>query len=165
MQPTPVSPWYKEPWPWVLIAIILIPMIVAAVRISIYNDYKVEMVVDDYYKKGKAINQEFDREKLAKTFGISALVNFEGHNIVLDMNHNGQAPEIASLMISFYHSTQGFKDFSLMATARADKKFSAVLPDQDLAGKWQLTIEPHDKKWKIQKNIILPSDEQIIITP
>ncbi|MCU4674530.1 FixH family protein [Catenovulum sp. 2E275] len=159
------SPWYKEPWPWVLIAIILIPMLVAAVRLSIYNDYKVEMVVDDYYKKGKSINQEFAREKLAKTYNLSALVNFTEHNIVLDLNHNEQAPEIASLIISFYHSTQGFKDFNLMATARADGKFTAVLPEKDLSGKWQLTLEPHDKRWKIQKNIHLPDANQIIITP
>ncbi len=165
MQTNTSSPWYKEPWPWVLIAIILIPMLVAVVRISIYKEYKVEMVVDDYYKKGKSINQEFAREKLASSYNISALVNFTDHNIVLDVNHNNQAPKLASLIISFYHSTQGIKDFNLMATARADGKFSAELPNKNLDGKWQLTIEPHDKKWKIQKNIQLPARTQIIITP
>lgn len=165
MQQQTANPWYKEPWPWILISIIVIPMIVAVIRLNIYSDYKVEMVVDDYYKKGKSINQEFAREKLAKSYGISALVNFtDDHNLVIDINHNKKAPELANLVISLYHSTQAFKDLSLRATARADGKFSAPLPEQ-LIGKWQLTIEPYDKKWKIQKNISLPARKQIIITP
>lgn len=164
MQQQPTRPWYKEPWPWILISIIVIPMIVAVIRLNIYREYKVEMVVDDYYKKGKSINQEFAREKLAQSYGISALVNFSNDNIVIDINHNKQAPALANLIISLYHSTQSFKDLSLRATARADGTFSAALPNE-LTGKWQLTVEPYDKKWKIQKNIFLPASKQIIITP
>ncbi|EWH12276.1 hypothetical protein DS2_01105 [Catenovulum agarivorans DS-2] len=159
-----VRPWYKEPWPWVLIAIILIPVLVAAVRLSIYREYKVEMVVDDYYKKGKAINQEFDREKLASEYGIAIFADITDDSIVLDLNANRKAPRPASLIVSFYHATQSVKDQSVMATQRADGKYSAIL-DKSTAGKWQLTIEPHDKKWKVQKTITLPSKDKVLITP
>ena len=159
-----VRPWYKEPWPWVLIAIILIPVVVAAVRLSIYREYKVEMVVDDYYKKGKAINQEFDREKLAAEYGIAIFAEITEDSIVLDLNANRKAPEPANLIVSFYHATQSIKDQSVMATRRADGKFSALL-DKSTIGKWQLTVEPNDKKWKVQKTIALPYTGKILITP
>ncbi|MER2493034.1 FixH family protein [Catenovulum sediminis] len=164
MNQTDVRPWYKEPWPWVLIAIIVLPMLVAAVRMSIYSEYQVEMVVDDYYKKGKAINQEFDRETLARDYGIAIFAEVSDQQILLDVNRNQKAPQIASLIVSFYHSTQSHKDQQVMATARADGIFSADLL-KATEGKWQLTIEPHDKSWKVQKVVQLPHQGKILITP
>ncbi|WP_017445737.1 FixH family protein [Gayadomonas joobiniege] len=157
-------PWYKEPWPWVLITIIVVPMLVAVVRLNIYNEYKVDMVVDDYYKKGKAINQEFDREDLAAEYNIVIFAQINSDNIVLELNHNRKLKEVPSLFISFYHSTQSEKDFKVIATQRADGKYSASF-DHAIDGKWQLTFESHDKSWKLQKNVYLPYSDKILIKP
>lgn len=165
MTEEPIRPWYKEPWPWVLITIIVLPIIIMVIRLNIYSDYKVEMVVDDYYKKGKAINQEFDRERLAKDYGIAIFAQFKPDRLLLDINKNQKAPkELASVIVSFYHPTQVVKDINLMATMRGDGLYTANLPE-NMKGKWQVTIEPYNKTWKVQKTIILPTPDKVLITP
>lgn len=162
MSESPIRPWYKEPWPWFLIAVIVLPMLVAVVRMNIYNQYKVDMVVDDYYKKGKAINQEFDREERAAEFNIVIFATIKEDSILLELNHNRKLAEVPSLFIAFYHATQSEKDFKVIATKRADGLYSATF-DHPIDGKWQLTLESHDKSWKVQKNVYLPYPDKILI--
>ena len=53
----PTKPWYKEPWPWVLIAIPFSAVIMGVVLITLALESEDGLVVDDYYWKGKQINQ------------------------------------------------------------------------------------------------------------
>ncbi|AWB67334.1 hypothetical protein C2869_13180 [Saccharobesus litoralis] len=162
-QQEPKRPWYKEPWTWFLIILPFTSVTAAVYMISTFNTHNVEMVVDDYYKKGKAINQELGRIKLAKSYGLSAIMRVEQGKILLDVNKNAQAPELAALSISFYHSTLSKRDFQVMATQRANGLFQADA-SQLSDGNWQVTVEPHDKSWKIQHRITVPlKGEQILI--
>ena len=63
-----VKPWYKQVWPWVLIAIPLATMLKAVHSIYLMNQQSPDLVVDDYYAEGKAIN-------------VSKLGNFKFSNI------------------------------------------------------------------------------------
>ncbi|NTS77306.1 FixH family protein [Catenovulum sp. SM1970] len=161
---TDVRPWYKEPWNYLLIVLPVSSVTAASIMISTFNQNNVEMVIDDYYKEGKAINQKLERIKQAKAFGITALLSIEDDLLLLDVNKNKNAPELAALSLSFFHSTQGKRDFKVMATQRADGKYLARLPDA-IKGNWQITVEPHDLKWKIQQRVSLPSEEQILLIP
>lgn len=157
-------PWYKEPWTWFLIILPFTSVSAAVYMISTFNNHNVEMVVDDYYKKGKAINQELSRIKLAKTYGLSAILDVQGNNILLDVNKGKNAPELAALSISFYHSTLSVRDFKVMATQRANGVFQAS-SDKLSNGNWQVTVEPHDKSWKIQQRVTLPLEEKQVLLP
>ncbi len=159
-----LRPWYKEPWTWFLIIVPITSVTASFSMIQTFNQTNVEMVVDDYYKKGKAINQELSRIKKAKSYGISAFLTVNNGQLLLDLNKNKQAPEMAALVISFYHATQGKRDFNLMATQRANGTYFAQLPEA-LTGNWQITVEPHDKQWKIQQRITLPAEDKLILLP
>ena len=56
------KPWYKEPWPWFLMAgpaIVIVAGFATAWLAIISND---GLVTDDYYKQGLAINQRLQRD-------------------------------------------------------------------------------------------------------
>jgi len=72
MQPTP---WYKNFWPWFLI---FFPSAAIIGCISLFFTAignGPDMVVDDYYKKGKAINLELTKFDKAKALYLHGELN------------------------------------------------------------------------------------------
>ena len=68
----PFTPWYKEPWVWAILGILFVTFTWGTYRV--YYAFKIQdsVVVDDYYKQGKAINQDLTREHNAREQNISA---------------------------------------------------------------------------------------------
>ena len=50
-------PWYREPWPWILMAPPAAAVIAGAATVWIAVGSADGLVADDYYKRGLAINQ------------------------------------------------------------------------------------------------------------
>jgi hypothetical protein len=64
--------WYKEPWPWILMAgpgIVIIAGFVTAWLAVTSND---GLVTDDYYKQGLTVNQRLQRDNAAGKLGLHA---------------------------------------------------------------------------------------------
>ena len=77
------TPWYKQRWPWLLMAG---PAIVVCA--SVYTPYLAfsapdPVVVGDYYKKGKAINQDLRRDRVASAMGLSLELGYDASRGVL----------------------------------------------------------------------------------
>lgn len=146
--------WYKQFWPWFLMALPMIA-VVGSINLAITAiENKPDMVVGDYYAQGKAINNDFALLNRAKELNIHAsikqtdkelLISFEG---VEDKN---------SMSFSLYHSTLAERDITVMLTADANGIYHFE-SDKDLTGKWRLRIEPFNKKWRLEKIITLPRD-------
>ncbi|MFZ1910379.1 MAG: FixH family protein, partial [Burkholderiales bacterium] len=72
------KPWYREPWPWLLIA-----GPAAVVVASFYTLYLAIVSADglvdgDYYKDGLAINRVLAREDAAERLDMAARIDPEG---------------------------------------------------------------------------------------
>ena len=80
------NPWYKEPWPWILMAgpaIVIVAGFVTAWLAIISND---GLVTDDYYKQGLALNQRLQRDHDASDRGWRAAYS-RGHAAGADEPH------------------------------------------------------------------------------
>ena len=113
------------------------------------------MVVDDYYKKGKAINQEMTLYNNAKEMAIELDLKVEDHRVLLQSN-----TRFPALKISFIHSTLADRDFDLIMTANASGDYTATF-DNDLQGKWQIIVSPLDTSWKVKTELALPTSQWI----
>jgi hypothetical protein len=70
------QPWYREPWPWILMtgpAAVVVAGFVTAYLAVTHND---ALVVDNYYKEGLAINRVLERDEAAQKAGYRAQVMF-----------------------------------------------------------------------------------------
>ena len=65
-------PWYKEPWPWILmvgpVVVIIAGILTAWLAIKSHDG----LVEDDYYKEGLAVNQRLKRDHKAGDLGLLA---------------------------------------------------------------------------------------------
>ena len=68
------KPWYKEPWPWLLMSGPAIVVVAAFVTLWLAASNSSDLVSDDYYKDGKHIDLDIKRDTAAIERGINAQV-------------------------------------------------------------------------------------------
>ncbi len=157
------TPWYKQFWPWF---IILIPAsaVIACITLLIYmSDKGPSMVVDDYYKKGKAVNLELSKFEKAKDLYLHADL-FINDGVVTVEFTKGDHRNAPALKLSFYHTTLKEKDFDLVLSPNAKGQFSGVT-EKLLDERYTVFIEPIDSSWKLKETIKLPYSGAFKINP
>ncbi|WP_018981790.1 FixH family protein [Salinimonas chungwhensis] len=157
------KPWYKQFWPWFLIAVPAITMIMSGVLLNLAISTEDSLVVDNYYKQGKAINASLAKEHEARRRNISADVTIDDGAIALQF-HSGIPRDGQAIRLSFYHTTQQSKDFSVLLSRDASGMYRGFSENM-VAGKWQMTLEPINSDWKIRKQIWLPAKQTISLKP
>ncbi len=154
--------WYKEPWAWLVFFLPFSAVVAGIATFIIANDDPDPLVVGDYYKKGKAINLEISKIKLAQKQGMKFSLTTKNNELVI--RPTGIEKEFPLLHVAFYHPTQESKDITYTLTPDGDGAFRQHLETM-LEGKWQITLLPFDKTWKIQNTIHLPQSSEIDIVP
>ncbi|MFT5923995.1 MAG: hypothetical protein ACJASL_002545 [Paraglaciecola sp.] len=155
--------WYKQFWPWFLIIVPLTSMVLSFTMMNLAFTGKDSMVIDDYYKEGRVINLKIKKLQQAKILNISTktqvFADYVEVTFISGEPENGEA-----LILDFYHSTQKFKDFSVTVLRDANGVYRAPLTN-DMLGKWQLSLHPFNKDWKIQKVVSLPQTNPFDLNP
>lgn len=154
--------WYKEPWAWLVFFLPLSAVIAGIATLIIANTNPDTLVVGDYYKKGKAINLEITKIKLAQKLGMAFALKYSNNELVI--KPIGIDKEFPLLNVNFYHPTLQEKDFYFAMTPDASGNFRQIIED-DISGKWRITITPFENHWKIQNTISLPQVNFIDILP
>lgn len=163
MLPTPQKVWYKQFWPWFLIVLPVTSMIVSLNMLRFAINSEDSLVVDEYYKQGKAINLNLQKIEMAKNLNLKAQLLVNDNSVELHFI-DGELDSAVALDLIFYHSTQEHKDMSLTLIKDANDTYRALF-DADLTGKWQVSLQPHDEQWKIQQTISLPQQQSITFIP
>lgn len=160
MQPTP---WYKNFWPWFLIFFPLAAIVGCITLLITAIGNGPDMVVDDYYKKGKAINLELSKFEKAKALYLHGELAVTNDRVSFKFT-KGDSSNVSALKVSFYHRTIKAHDFEATLTSNANKEFTALLENYT-EGAYSIFIEPIDKTWKLKENITLPTVETVLVTP
>lgn len=163
MQEQDTSPWYKQFWPWFLIAIPLSSLIVGTQVIRLATDGTNSMVVDDYYKEGKTINARIDKIEKAIALNITTTLDIKNGEIELRFLTGAPATGEA-LKLDFFHATQEAKDFDVLLTRDASGVYRYI-DEFSVAGKWRLRLTPMDESWKVQQRIVLPQANAFAFNP
>src|SRR5215831_12935369 len=101
-----LRPWYREPWPWLLMSGPAAVLVAGAITTWIAFRTADGLVTDDYYKQGLAINKVLKREETAQRLGIAARVTLYPDR--LDVRIDGAKPEIVYANLT--HTTRGGHD-------------------------------------------------------
>lgn len=153
MQATVKKSWFKQFWPWFLIFLPLAAVVAGISTLIIASNNKPEMVVDDYYKTGKAVNADLSLITNAKKLGLSALVIQQDNNLAITFDG---LQSNTSISLSLFHATQSKRDRFSMLTSDVSGKYSYEA-DESLNGKWTLRLEPFDKTWRLEKQVQFPT--------
>ncbi len=142
------EPWYRHPWPWLLISGPAIVIVAGFVTLWIAISTSDGLVADDYYKQGLAINKRLAREESAQRLGISADVALSPGKIRIALR--GQAPE--ALFVQLAHATRAGHDLRLRLAPVSPGMYEAAL-DKLPPGHWRVVIEDPRGTWRIAKEL------------
>ncbi len=152
------KPWYKQLWPWVLIAIPLLTAIKAVHTVVLMQRNSPDLVVDDYYKAGRAINMQLAKYREAELRNLQAHILIAGNRAVVRFTANTVLED--DLHLDFYHPTIAEHDFALDAQRSGELLYVATLPLTP-TGKWQLVVSDATKDWKLRASLDLPATAEI----
>ncbi|MBW7900521.1 MAG: FixH family protein [Rhodocyclaceae bacterium] len=151
MPNTSSKPWYREPWPWFLMAgpaIVVVAGFVTAWLAVRSNDGLVE---DDYYKQGLAVSQRLARDQEAAHLGLSAELVAGGNGLDLRLFLSGNAdaalPEVLQLRI--VHPTRAGADQTVALTKDAAGFYVGRLTAPLQGGRWHVMLEDEGHGWRI----------------
>lgn len=139
-------PWYREPWPWILMSGPAAVLVAGAVTTWIAFASADGLVAEDYYKQGLAINKVLAREEAAKRLGVAAEIVFRPGEIRVHLT--GQKPE--ALFVHLAHATRAGHDMRLRLAPVGEGVYQAELPPL-AAGRWRIVIEDPRALWRVVK--------------
>jgi hypothetical protein len=164
MQPVQVTPWYKQFWPWFLIAVPLSSFIVGFTVLHLAINTSDSLVVDDYYKQGRSINARLDKIENAKKLNILPAITITPDGNLSVRFISGQPRSNKALKLTFYHVTLKNRDMEILLSSDASGVYRGFT-QHPLAGKWRMTLMPIDETWKMQQLVLLPQQDEIRFTP
>ncbi|CAH0533491.1 hypothetical protein VST7929_01361 [Vibrio stylophorae] len=153
------QPWYRQFWPWVLIALPLSVVCASFFTLWLFQNNPVAMVVDDYYKKGKAINQDLSKRERALNLAIEARFWQEGTQGVLTLQSKHRLPADA-INIQLVHRTLDQQDVSFLMNKNGLQQYRIDLPE-DIKGPWSIILKAHDDSWMIRHPLTFPIETPI----
>jgi len=141
------NPWYREPWPWILMSGPAAVLIAGAATTWIAFSTSDGLVAQDYYKQGLAVNRVLEHEANAERLGVRARVGFavDRHRISVDLA--GAQP--AELRVRLAHATRSGHDLALRLVRVSAGRYEAAVPGEMPAGHWSVRIEQPDGDWRL----------------
>lgn len=157
------GPWYTHRWPWLLMLGPVFVICGGAFAGYLATTRPDAMVVDDYYKRGKAINQDLRRDVAASQLELSFEARYDPAAATLAGSvRSGGAALAAPLHIYLAHPTQPDKDLKLMVLPDAAGRFSAPLPRLE-ATHWQVVVEGSRREWRLARSWSWPRQPVLAI--
>ena len=102
------SPWYREPWVWLMIALPMTAVIGGMITIYLAVTTSDGLVVDDYYKRGKAINRDLARDEAAARYQLRASIDIDLRDNRMQLQLESATAELLPKILTFslLHPTQ-----------------------------------------------------------
>ena len=146
LQPTS-QPWYREPWPWLLMAGPGAVLVAGAITTWIAFSTSDGLVAQDYYKQGLAINKVLKREENAARMGLAAGVELaaDRHRIAVTL----QGADPVELSVRFAHATRSGHDQALRLARVGPGRYEAAVPQEMPPGRWNVHVEGPGGAWRL----------------
>ena len=145
--PTVARPWYREPWPWILMAGPAAAVVAGFATLWIAVSTSDGLVAEDYYRQGLAINRVLARENAAERLGIVARAEPGTGRLVVRLE--GRLAPPPALVARLAHATRAGHDMRLLLAHEADGDYAAALPRALPAGRWHVSIEDPRREWRV----------------
>lgn len=169
-QETSTAKWYCQFWPWFIMALPATVVVAGITTVVIAFYHSDNLVTDDHYRKGLAINKSLSRDDNASAMGLFATLAFDNANgITLSLKgYDTDLPSPQYLLLNWEHPTSAQQDFSVTLVKQTEGIYYSTLSSTPV-GRWYLTLRPLSAdsspgNWQLRREILLrataATDEQ-----
>jgi hypothetical protein len=157
------APWWRQRWPWLLMLGPFLVILAGGYTMWLAYSRQDALVVGDYYKQGKAINQDLRRDRAATALGLSATLAYDaagGALIGRVASTAGAPPERVLLHLS--HATLPERDVVLILTPDAAGAFRVNLPMLERS-RWTVLLEGEKRDWRLAGVWSWPAQREVAL--
>jgi uncharacterized protein len=146
--PSRRKPWYREPWPWLLMAGPAIVVVAGLTTAFIAFRGADGLVADDYYKQGLSVNREIARDQAARDLGVAGAIELLPDRVRVTLRASSALPD--RITVRFAHPSRASEDRVVHTARVADGAWEAPLP-QLHAGRWLAIVEA--ERWRVSAQL------------
>ncbi|TVP87648.1 MAG: nitrogen fixation protein FixH [Thioalkalivibrio sp.] len=142
-------PWYKQFWPWFVITPPLVGIMLGVILVTAATHDPDGLVIGDYSKEGRGINQSIERARFATQLGLAADVEIEDGRVWVQLESNPMIPR-QELELRFVHPTRDqFDQHRVLNHDPVRNRYYADIEALQSA-LWYVYIEPTDGAWRLR---------------
>jgi len=156
-------PWYRQPWPWFLIAPPAVAVIAGIITIWLAVSTSDGLVVDDYYKQGLTIEKAMERSRRSAELGLEAHVRLSADRLDLDLSSKAPGAVPDRVLVTLSHPTRMGLDQTIVLSG-AQGHFVGSHKDLTI-GRWNIQIEDESRTWRLNGIANPPTETEIRIVP
>ncbi|MDQ2078457.1 FixH family protein [Marinimicrobium sp. ABcell2] len=166
-----IQPWYRQFWFWFLMAPLIAVFFVVGVLLTVAFYNADDVVLDNYYREGRGINQVFEQDIRAQEMGLQASLKFDRTTgeVMAEVNADTSLPEQLLLLM----------DHPVSARLDQQVKLRQVQPgqyrgDMDIKPqhRWYLYLLPElppdlraEAEWRLRAEINFERTDQVELKP
>ncbi len=146
----PQRPWYRQLWPWLLMLMPATALFGGIATFWLAATTNNSMVVDDYYREGKAINMQLARDRAAQAIGLSgSLARGADGRAELRLESATGAVLPPTLTLQVLHATRSELDRSLTLVRDASGMYRSGQEELPGSSRWNVVLEDPDRSWRL----------------
>jgi hypothetical protein len=157
-------PWYKEPWPWLLISVPALTVVAGGITLWYALNTNDGVVADDYYKQGLAVNQVINRDVVAREMGLQAEIMRSGQAIRVFLTSSSARALPEQLVLRLSHPVQNVMDQNIVLTQAPEGFYSGELP-AEATGRWHVYLEDQELTWRLWGDWQLADEAPLQLLP
>lgn len=156
------APWFRQPIFWLLMSGPIIVVVAAFVSFGLAKTHAQEMVTDDYYKDGKHINLQLDRDYHAIERNIQAQMMFNPEQTAVKVFVSGKINAEDGLVLRLMHPALQAQDRIIPLKATSANEFVAQFDKIPHAVHWYVRLEDGKNVWRLEQKW-LPSQGGVLM--
>jgi len=162
---TDKKPWHKQPYLWFIIFFPAFSVVAGLSLLFFSMQIDDGVVVDDYYKKGKAINLDLTRDKNAQDLGMTGQVIYQPETNIMkiELASKNPMPLNETIDIDIMHATLGRMDINQKFVTTPETHYQIRIPTELAKGGWIIQIG--NKQWRIHGRIDVPTNYSTTMNP
>jgi hypothetical protein len=140
--PDPAKPWYRDRWPWLLIAGPAIVVVAGFATAWLAWSTDDGVVADDYYKRGLVINKQLERSGRGEALGLGAVLDVgpDGDMVLALSGSVADAATPATVRVRLTNATRAGLDRTATLARGIDGSYTGRI-DPPPSGRWLVSVE------------------------
>ncbi|MBS3742827.1 MAG: FixH family protein [Wenzhouxiangellaceae bacterium] len=147
MQQQDTTPWYRQFWPWLILAILGWGVISSSITLSVALKNPPHMMTGDYERLGKALVDTHVRADRAEALGLAGTLRAAQGEWLLQLTSSADARPGEKLLLLIQHPTDSARDRQVVLNRSAEGRYRAAAAQVPARGR--LIVSDLGQTWWI----------------